>query len=151
MHDHMPAGYQLLRAILITPQPHHDQIMTASHSPAFLALIESVRSAVRDVSVQQTRELLRDHPALQLVDVREDSEWAAAHAAGAIHIGKGVIERDIEERIPDKDAEIVLYCGGGFRSVLAADAIQKMGYTNVASMAGGWREWSASGAPIEHP
>jgi len=119
-----------------------------SHSPAFLGLIASVRSAVRDVSVQQTRDRLRDYPALHLVDVREDTEWTAGHAAGARHIGKGVIERDIEEKIPDKNAEIILYCGGGFRSVLAADAIQKMGYTNVASMAGGWREWNAAGAPV---
>ncbi|HEY5085751.1 MAG TPA: rhodanese-like domain-containing protein [Gemmatimonadaceae bacterium] len=107
-----------------------------------------MRSAVRDVSVQQTRDRLRDYPALHLVDVREDTEWTAGHAAGARHIGKGVIERDIEEKIPDKNAEIILYCGGGFRSVLAADAIQKMGYTNVASMAGGWREWNAAGAPV---
>src|SRR5665213_2791778 len=120
-----------------------------SHSPAFLGLIESVRSDVRDVSVQQTRDRLRDDPSLQLVDVREDNEWAAGHAAGAVHIGKGVIERDIEEKVPDKNAEIILYCGGGFRSVLAADALQKMGYTNVTSMAGGWREWKAIGAPIE--
>jgi len=117
-----------------------------AHSPAFLALIDSVHSTVRDVSVQETRNRLSD-PALHLVDVREDTEWAAGHAAGAVHIGKGVIERDIEGKIPDKNAEIVLYCGGGFRSVLAADAIQKMGYTNVASMAGGWREWTAAGAP----
>jgi rhodanese-related sulfurtransferase len=120
-----------------------------SHSPAFLGLIESVRADVRDVSVQQTRDRLRDDPSLQLVDVREDSEWAAGHAAGAVHIGKGVIERDIEEKVPDKNAEIILYCGGGFRSVLAADALKKMGYTNVTSMAGGWREWKAIGAPVE--
>lgn len=120
-----------------------------SHSPAFLGLIDSVRSAVRDVSVQQTRDWLQDNSSLHLVDVREDSEWAAGHVAGAVHIGKGVIERDIEAKIPDKNAEVILYCGGGFRSVLAADALQKMGYTNVASMAGGWREWKAAGAPIE--
>lgn len=121
---------------------------TMAHSPAFLGIIASVRSAVRDVSVAETRARLRDDPALQLVDVREDGEWDAGHAAGAIHIGKGVIERDIETTIPDKNAQIILYCGGGFRSVLAADALQKMGYTNVASMAGGWREWQAAGAPV---
>lgn len=120
------------------------------HSPAFLALIDSVHSNVRDVSVTEMRERLSD-PTLHLVDVREDTEWTAGHAVGAVHIGKGVIERDIEAKIPDRNAEIVLYCGGGFRSVLAADAIQKMGYTNVASMAGGWREWTATGAPVEHP
>ena len=118
-----------------------------AHSSAFLALIESVRSAVRDVSVEHTRDRLQNDPALHLVDVREDSEWDVGHAAGAVHIGKGVIERDIEEMIPDKNAEIILYCGGGFRSVLAADALQKMGYTNATSMAGGWREWKAVGAP----
>jgi rhodanese-related sulfurtransferase len=120
-----------------------------AHSPAFLGLIESVHSDVRDVTVQQTLDRIRDNPSLHLVDVREDSEWAAGRVAGAIHLGKGVIERDIEAKIPDKDAEIILYCGGGFRSVLAADAIQKMGYTNVASMAGGWRDWKAVGAPVE--
>lgn len=120
-----------------------------AHSPAFLGLIDSVRSDVLDISVEQTRAKLRDNPALNLIDVREDTEWAAGHVAGATHIGKGVIERDIEERFPDKTAEIILYCGGGFRSVLAADALQKMGYTNVASMAGGWREWKAIGAPVE--
>lgn len=118
-----------------------------SHSPAFLALVDSVHSNVRHVSVQQTRDRLRDDAGVKLVDVREDSEWNAAHAAGAVHIGKGVIERDIDEKIPDRNTEIILYCGGGFRSVLAADAIQKMGYTNVASMTGGWREWTATGSP----
>ena len=121
-----------------------------SHSSAFLDLIASVRTDVRDVSVQQTRDRIRSNPSLQLVDIREDSEWSAGHAAGAVHIGKGVIERDIEEKVPDKNAEIILYCGGGFRSVLAADAVQKMGYRNVASMAGGWREWKEIGAPIDN-
>ena len=82
-----------------------------------------------------------------LIDTREDSEWAAGHAAAAKHLGKGIIERDIEEAVPDHAAEIILYCGGGFRSALAGDAIQKMGYTNVGSMAGGWRAWNAAGAP----
>jgi len=122
-----------------------------AHSPAFLALIDSVHSSVPDVSVEQTRERLRANPNLKFVDVREDSEWAAGHASGAIHLGKGVIERDIEERIPDKDTELILYCGGGFRSVLAGDALKKMGYTNVSSMAGGWREWKVVGAPVETP
>lgn len=127
--------------------PHN--IPDMDHSAAFLGLIDSVHSTVRDVTVEQTRGRLRENPSLQLVDVREDNEWAAGHAAGASHLGKGVIERDIEAKIPDKNAEIILYCGGGFRSVLAADAIQKMGYTNVASMAGGWRGWKAAGAPVE--
>ena len=121
-----------------------------AHSPAFLALIDSVSSDVREVNVPKARERLAD-PAVHMVDVREDTEWAVGHIAGAVHIGKGVIERDIEAKIPDKNAEIILYCGGGFRSVLAADAVQKMGYTNVASMAGGWRDWTAAGAPVERP
>ena len=119
-----------------------------AHSPAFLSLIDSAHGSVRDVTVDETRKRMSDAPELHLVDVREDSEWAAGHIPGAVHIGKGVIERDIEARIPDRNAEIILYCGGGFRSVLAVDAIQRMGYTNVASMAGGWREFTASGAPI---
>jgi rhodanese-related sulfurtransferase len=87
----------------------------------------------------------------RLIDVREESEWTAGHAAAAEHLGKGVIERDIEAAVPDRDAEVILYCGGGFRSVLAADTLQRMGYRNVHSMAGGWRAWRESGAPIEGP
>ena len=108
-------------------------------------MVEALRAKVKEVSVAEARE--RVAAGARLIDVREQSEWAAGHAAGADYIGKGVIERDIEAAIPDKAAEIILYCGGGFRSVLAADALQQMGYTNVASMAGGWRDWTASGAP----
>jgi rhodanese-related sulfurtransferase len=118
------------------------------HSPGFLRLVQDAKSRVREVSVDQTRSKLEKGRA-KLIDVREDSEWAAGHARGARHLGKGVIERDIEKQIPDKGAEIILYCGGGFRSALSADALQRMGYTNVASMAGGWRAWQKSGAPVE--
>ena len=121
----------------------------ARHSPAFLALVNELKTNVREVSIDETQARLRANPDAHLIDIREDSEWANGHAAGAEHIGKGVIERDIEEKVPQKDAELILYCGGGFRSILAADALQKMGYTNVASMAGGWREWRDSGAPVE--
>jgi rhodanese-related sulfurtransferase len=117
------------------------------HAPGFLRLIEATRARVREVTVTEARE--RFAAGARLIDVREQSEWAAGHAAGAEYLGKGVIERDIEARVPDKAAEIILYCGGGFRSVLAADALQQMGYTNVASMAGGWRDWTAGGAPTE--
>ncbi len=86
-----------------------------------------------------------------LLDTREDLEWVAGHAAGAEHLGKGILERDIEARVPDKAAEIILYCGGGFRSALAADTLQAMGYTNVASLSGGWRAWQAEGAPVDRP
>lgn len=118
-----------------------------AHSPGFLRLVEGVRPAVREVDVAEARR--RAAAGAILVDVREDREWDAAHARGAVHIGKGVIERDIEQKIPDPDAEIILYCGGGFRSALAADSIGKMGYRNVASMAGGWRAWEAAGGEVE--
>ena len=118
------------------------------HSPGFLKLVNDAKPRVREVSVEETRRKLEAGNA-KVIDVREDSEWAAGHARGAEHIGKGVIERDIETRVPDKNAEIILYCGGGFRSTLSADSLQKMGYTNVASMAGGWRAWQEAGAPVE--
>ncbi|MBW7932527.1 MAG: sulfurtransferase [Gemmatimonadaceae bacterium] len=118
-----------------------------SQSPGFLALVDSLRPHVKEVTLVDAR--ARHAAGAHLVDIREQSEWAAGHAAGALYLGKGVLERDIEARIPDKQAEIILYCGGGYRSVLAADALQRMGYTNVSSMMGGWREWSASGAPTE--
>jgi rhodanese-related sulfurtransferase len=118
------------------------------HSPGFLKLVEDARQRVREISVDDSRKRVDSHRAI-LVDVREDNEWAAGHARGAQHLGKGVIERDIEARFPNKDAELILYCGGGFRSALSADNLQKMGYRNVASMAGGWREWQASGAPTD--
>jgi rhodanese-related sulfurtransferase len=118
------------------------------HSPGFLKIVDDAKSRVREVSIDETRRKLESGKA-KLIDVREDSEWAAGHARGARHMGKGVIERDIEQSVPDKSAELILYCGGGFRSALAADTLQKMGYTNVASMAGGWREWQAAGAPTE--
>lgn len=119
------------------------------HSPAFLALVNEAGTRVREVTVDETRQRLATGGAVHLVDVREDTEWARGHAAGATHLGKGVIERDVEAAIPDRDAEIILYCGGGFRSILAADALQRMGYRNVASMAGGWRAWRDAGAPVE--
>jgi rhodanese-related sulfurtransferase len=118
------------------------------HSPGFLKLVEDAKSRVREVTVAETQRRLEDGKAL-LIDVREESEWDAGHARGAIPMGKGVIERDIEARVPDRNAELILYCGGGFRSALATDNLQKMGYTNVASMAGGWRAWQAGGAPVE--
>ena len=118
------------------------------HSPAFLKLVDDAKSRVREVTVAETQARLEGRKAL-VIDVREESEWSAGHARGAIPMGKGVIERDIEARVPDKNAELILYCGGGFRSALAADSLQKMGYTNVASMAGGWRAWQAGGAPVE--
>jgi len=118
------------------------------HSPEFLKLVNDAKSRVREVSIEETRREL-EAGTVKVIDVREDSEWAAGHARGAEHLGKGVIERDIEARVPDKNAGIILYCGGGFRSALSADSLQKMGYRNVASMAGGWRAWQEAGAPVE--
>lgn len=118
------------------------------HSPAFLKLVDDAISRVRQVDVDEARRKLESGKA-KLIDVREESEWEAGHARGAEHMGKGVIERDIEQRVPDKNVELILYCGGGFRSALSADNLQKMGYTKVASMAGGWRAWQAAGAPVE--
>ena len=117
------------------------------HSEGFLRLVNDAKRRIREVTVEQTRERINADPSVKLIDVREDDEWKAGHAAGANHLGKGVIERDIEERIPDKSTEVILYCGGGYRSALVADVLQEMGYTNVFSMAGGWKAWKESGAP----
>jgi rhodanese-related sulfurtransferase len=119
------------------------------HSEGFLAIVNDARSRVNEVTVDEARERLSANSSARLIDVREDNEWAAGHAAGAEHLGKGIIERDIEARVPEKDTELILYCGGGYRSALAVDALQKMGYRNVYSMAGGWRAWKESGAPVE--
>ena len=119
------------------------------HSEGFLKLVNDRKERIREVTVEETRERLETNPAAKLVDVREDNEWNAAHAAGAIHLGKGIIERDIEATIPDKATEVILYCGGGFRSALAADVLQEMGYTNVFSMAGGWKAWKEAEGPVE--
>ena len=111
------------------------------HSPAFLKLVEDSKTRVRETDIREVKRRLDAGDKLHLVDVREESEWALGRLPGALHLSKGVIERDIEKVIPDKSAPIVLYCGGGFRSALAADNLLKMGYRNVSSMAGGWRAW----------
>ena len=116
------------------------------HSREFLKLVEDASVGVREVSVEET--LDRIEQGAKLIDVREDNEWEAAHAAGAKHMGRGIIERDVVSTFPEKDTELILYCGGGFRSALAADNLQKMGYTNVWSMAGGWHAWEGAGAPV---
>ncbi len=117
------------------------------HSPAFLKLVEDAKTRVRESNVHEVKKRLEAGEKFILVDVREESEWARGHLPGAIHLGKGIIERDIEQRIPDRSAPLVLYCGGGFRSALAADNLQKMGYTNVLSMDGGWKGWTEAGYP----
>lgn len=120
-----------------------------AHSPGFLQLVNDAKSRVRQIDIEGYRKMVESGEKPLLIDVREDNEFTAGHAAGAVHIGKGIIERDIEAKAPDKNARMVLYCGGGFRSALAADALQKMGYTNVISLDGGWRAYRQSGLPIE--
>ena len=118
------------------------------HSPGFLRLVDDAKSRVREISIDETRKKLATGK-VKVIDVREESEWAAGHIRGAEYLGRGILERDIEARVPDKNAELILYCGGGFRSALSADNLQKMGYSNVASMAGGWREWKEKGFPSD--
>lgn len=120
-----------------------------AHNAGFLELVKDAKSRVKEIDIEGYKRMAASGQAHTLVDVREDGEWAAGHAAGALHLGKGVIERDIEGKVPDKDRTLVLYCGGGFRSALAGDALQKMGYTQVISLDGGWRAIQASGLPVE--
>ena len=120
-----------------------------NHSAEFLEIVNDARSRIKECDVAEAREKINDGAVL--IDVREDSEFGVDHAADARHMGRGVIERDIVQAIPDKDAEIVLYCGGGYRSALSADMLQRMGYTNVWSMDGGWQAWKDSGAPTDMP
>jgi rhodanese-related sulfurtransferase len=124
--------------------------MAHQHSPGFLKLVQDAKSRVRELTVDQVKAKLDRSERFILVDVREDNEWKKDHVTGAIHLGRGIIERDVEERLPDKNAEIVLYCGGGFRSALAADNLQKMGYRNVISMDGGIRGWRERGYLLTH-
>src|SRR6478672_1002238 len=123
------------------------QIM--AHNPGFLKLVDEAKARIRQTDIDGYKKMLAAGERPLLIDTREDTEWEQAHAAGAIHLSKGIIERDIETRIPDKSTKMVLYCGGGFRSALAADALQRMGYNNVISLDGGWRAWQQSGMPVE--
>lgn len=119
------------------------------HTEGFLKIVNDAKSRVKETTPEAVRQKQEAGEAFHLVDVREDNEWQKGRAAGAIHLGKGIIERDIETTIPDHDAEIILYCGGGYRSALAADALQQMGYTKVISMDGGWKRWKELGYPTE--
>ena len=122
--------------------------MAHHHSPRFLQIVEDAKKRIQETTVDQIKARLDRGETFHLVDVREESEYAKDHLPRTIHLGKGVIERDVEQKLPDANAEIVLYCGGGFRSALAADNLQKMGYTNVISMDGGVREWRNKGYPM---
>ncbi len=119
------------------------------HSPRFLQLVEDAKKRIAEVSVAEVREKLGRNEPFVLVDVREESEWAAAHARGAVYLGRGILERDVEAKYPDPATDLVLYCGGGFRSALAADNLRAMGYTRVTSMAGGFKAWKDSGAEVD--
>ena len=119
------------------------------HNPGFLKLVDAARARVKECTVTQAKARLDRGDVMHFLDVREDREFAKDHAKGARHLGKGIIERDVETRIPNKEAAILLYCGGGYRSVLAADALRQMGYTNVVSMDGGIKAWRDAGYPME--
>lgn len=119
------------------------------HNPGFVAIVNEARTRVREFSIEEFRSRLERGEAWVLVDIREDSEWDQGHLPNAVHLGKGVIERDVETKFPDKTSPLVLQCGGGFRSILAADTLQRMGYSNVVSLGGGYSEWEGCGLPIE--
>jgi len=119
------------------------------HAPRFLGLVKDAKKRVKESNVADVKRRLDAGEKFILVDVREESEWSQGHVPGAIHLGKGIIERDVEQRVPDTGAKMICYCGGGFRSALAADNLQKMGYTNVESMDGGWKGWLAAGYPVQ--
>ena len=123
--------------------------MAQKHPPRFLKIVDDAKKRVRETNVDAVKTRMDRGDKFLLVDVREESEYAKDHLPGAIHLGKGVIERDIESRVPELNTELILYCGGGFRSALAADNLQKMGYTNCISMDGGWRSWTEAGFPTE--
>ncbi len=122
-----------------------------AHSKEFEALCDDARTRIVEVTIDDVQARQAKGEKLRLIDTREDDEWRAGHITGAEHLGKGVIERDIVERVPDKDQELILYCGGGFRSALAADNLRRMGYTRARSLIGGWREWNKRGLPTTKP
>jgi rhodanese-related sulfurtransferase len=123
--------------------------MAKQHAPGFLKLVQDAKTRIKECTVADVKRRRDAGEQFLLVDVREESEWAAGHALGAVHMSKGTIERDVEAKVPDKATPMVLYCGGGYRSALATDNLQKMGYTNVISMDGGWRGWTGAGMPVE--
>jgi rhodanese-related sulfurtransferase len=120
-----------------------------AHAEKFLALVSDAKKRIKETNVADVKRRMDAGEKFVLVDVREESEWAQGHLPGAIHLGKGIIERDVEQCVPDSGAKIILYCGGGFRSALAADNLQKMGYKNVESMDGGWKGWTGAGLPTQ--
>ena len=138
------------RKALFEGAPVIEPVVRMNHAPGFLALVQDAQTRIQELSIDALRERLKANPSLVLLDVREESEWAAGHATQASHLGKGILERDLEVRHPDKSAEIVMYCGGGYRSALTCDAAQKMGYQNVRSLIGGYKGLVAAGWPMTH-
>ncbi len=120
-----------------------------AHNSGFLKLVNEAKARIQETDIEGYKKMRADGQQLLLIDTREDNEWAAGHAAGAAHLSKGIIERDIETQVPDKSTRMVLYCGGGFRSALAAETLQKMGYSRVISLDGGWKAWQQAGLPVE--
>jgi rhodanese-related sulfurtransferase len=135
-----------LEFILDIPHPAKS-FVAMQHAPGFLKLVNEVRPSIREVTLEEARQRLAANPKALLIDIREDSEWAAGHAQQALHLGKGILERDIEATVPDPATECILYCGGGYRSALAAEVAQRMGYKNVASLIGGYKALAAAGWP----
>lgn len=125
--------------------------MAHDHAAGFLSIVNDAKTRIKEADFRDIKKRMDAGEKMILVDTREDSEWARGHIPNAVHLGKGVIERDVEKTFPDKKTPLVLYCGGGFRSALAADNLQKMGYTNVISMDGGWRGWTEAGFPVAKP
>jgi len=123
--------------------------MAKQHSAAFLALVDDAKARIRQTTIPELKKRLDAKENFHLVDVREDHEWTAGHIPGAVHLSRGIIERDVEEKFPDREAEILLYCGGGYRSALVAENLQKMGYKHVVSVDGGWRGWTGAEFPVE--
>src|SRR5580700_4436092 len=136
-------------AVLSSIRIHSCKEFPMAHAPQFLKLVNEAKKKVKETNVADVKRRQDAGEKFLLVDVREDNEWAKGHLPGAVHLGKGIIERDIEQRVPDTGAKVILYCGGGFRSALVADNLQKMGYTNVESMDGGWKGWLEAGLPME--
>jgi rhodanese-related sulfurtransferase len=148
-----PAGSDFRHAPMefvldMAPSVQHT-VFVMQHSPGFLKVVNEVRPRIREIALEEARRRLAANPKALLIDVREESEWAAGHAVQAIHLGKGILERDIEKTIPDPATECILYCGGGYRSALAAEVAQRMGYTNVFSLMGGFKAMTAAGWPTK--
>ncbi len=139
----------LCAALSAQTRPAASRRQTVEHSPGFLKLVDEAKSRIRQIDIEQYKRMRASGQPHLLIDTREDREWAEGHAAGAIHLSKGIIERDIEKQVPDRKTRLVLYCGGGYRSALAADNLRRMGYEQAISLDGGWRAWQQSGLPVE--